>query len=517
MFSTVLSWLRSPGARGEIQFSAPTQLTHSAIDPAAPPEKAYQDVQGPTDLYIRPVKAKRMDRWLDRVVELSGSEYTYFIILLGLVVWAFLGIPYGSYSTYMIIISDAQAIIMLIFDAFLMRQQFNGHDNLLFVAGCLRSRISSHKRMIKQLVATRKLSEIDAAQFQLLLPADGTAVQLPRESWLTKLSGAVSAFFGHIATVIGFWVCMFIWLGFGPYCGWSNTWQLYINSATSALMVLLMAFLANVREQHSRYTAACLQEIWKVDSALELTLRNLSGDQTENTPIIIPERTRTPIQRAIDYYADLVGTLAGIAILAVVFLIWIACGPALHWNANWWLLIGTYAGLIGLNDGFVLRNICQVFGDFEDEQFALVDQEDQETLASIGVNNVNEERVTPQPFSYRISVRMGYICSHEYAIVTGVIFILGLIAGASALGWNETGQLLCNIPPSIIESFFTLILITGHNVGEAKRRVDLFNIHLRRLKLVAYVNSQCASDVQQITTKAKDGVVEIATDITPSS
>jgi low-affinity ferrous iron transport protein len=58
---------------------------------------------------------------------------------------------------------------------------------------------------------------------------------------------------GHIATVFGFWVCIFIWVGFGKYCNWSNTWQLYINSATSALMVFILAFLANIRERHTKY------------------------------------------------------------------------------------------------------------------------------------------------------------------------------------------------------------------------------------------------------------------------
>lgn len=53
-----------------------------------------------------------------------------------------------------------------------------------------------------------------------------------------------------------------------------------------------------------------------------------------------------------------------------------AIGPALHFDANWWLLIGTYAGLIGLNDGFVLRNICAVLSNYEDEQFAHVTYDD---------------------------------------------------------------------------------------------------------------------------------------------
>lgn len=489
MSSKILGWLRSPGARAELQFAAPSQVVQEPNTVPDQVEKQNHVVTLANDQYVSLVKERRLDRWLDRVVEISGSEFVYAAILLGLLVWAFLGIPFGNVSSYKIIISDAQAIINLVFDAFLMRQQFNEHDNLLMVAGSLRSRISSHKRMLRHLVATGQISKIDAARFQELSCAEGLDI-LPKESLMTRISSFMSWFLGHIGTVAGFWCCIFIWLGFGPYCGWSNTWQLYINSATSALMVLLLAFLANVRERHSRYTAECLKAIWKADSALELRLRELTGDQIENPIIAMPEQKRSTIQRVIDYYADLVGTLAGIVILVVVIIAWIACGPALHFNSSWWLLMGTYAGLVGLNDGFVLRNICQVLGDYEDEQFAEVDTEDQETLAIVGVEPVIEEYVTAQSFSYRISVRVGYFCSHQWTVVAGVVFIIALIAGASAMEWNETGQLLCNIPPSIIESFFTMMLITGHNVGETKRRVDLFDIHLRRLTLMSYIEGQ---------------------------
>jgi low-affinity ferrous iron transport protein len=488
MSNPVFQWLRSPGARTELQFSAPTHVAHN--EKLAPFVSEDHDVPvKTTDTYISLVKPRRLDRWLDRVVEISGSEIIYVTILLGLLVWAFLGIPYGSTDSYKIAISDAQAIINLVFDAFLMRQQFNQHDNLLMVAGSLRSRISSHKRMLASLVVKGKISSIDAVRFQAL-PLQAEAEQLPKEGWLTRLSSVLSSFLGHIGTVVGFWCCMFVWIGFGPYCGWSNNWQLYINSATSALMVLLLAFLANTRERHSRYSTECLKAIWRADAALELKLRELTGDIIENPTIVLPERKRSGVQRAIDYYADLVGTLAGVAILVLVIIVWIVCGPALRFDASWWLLMGTYAGLIGLNDGFVLRNICQVLGDHEDEQFDEVNREDYNALAVLGVESLDEERVTAQSFSYRVSVRVGYFCSHQWMVVSGVVLIIGLIIGASAMRWSETGQLLCNIPPSIIESFFTLILITGHNVGEAKRRVDLFNIHLRRLKMISYVEQQ---------------------------
>lgn len=438
--------------------------------------------------YTVMTKARVLDRWLDKVVEASGSEFIYVTIIIALLTWAFLGIPFGQSNTWQLTISDAQAIINMVFDAFLMRQQLNSHESLMVVAACLRSRTTSHKRMLNQLIRSGKYEKVEPTQFQELQQTD-FASGLPAENWLGRISTAVSAFMGHIATVFGFWVCIFIWIGFGKYCNWSDTWLLYINSSTSALMVFILAFLANIRERHTKYMTSCLEAIWKVDAALELRLRTATGDKIENPPVVIPAPKRSRIQRGIDYYADLVGTLVGIVILIFVLVVWVAIGPALHFNANWWLLIGTYAGLIGLNDGFVLRNVCTVLGDNENEEFAQVENFDMDMLAIIGVEKLNEERVADNSLTCRISVRVGNICSHELTVVLGAITIVCLLIGATAMEWSVTGQLLCNVPPSIIESFFTMILITGHNIGEAKRRVDLHNLYLRRLKLVSYVDT----------------------------
>ncbi|KAM3080292.1 hypothetical protein ACMFMF_003702, partial [Clarireedia jacksonii] len=110
-----------------------------------------------------------------------------------------------------------------------------------------------------------------------------------------------------------------------------------------------------------------------------------------------------------------------------------------------------------------------------------------------------EERVAENSVTYRISIRVGDIYSHELTVVLGAITIIGLIIGASAIGWSVTRQLLCNVPPSIIESFFSLILITGHNIGDTQRRVDLYNIYLRRLKLVSYVDTMAKTETLERT------------------
>lgn len=189
------------------------------------------------------------------------------------------------------------------------------------------------------------------------------------ENWLGRLSTAVSSYIGHIATVLAFWVCVFIWIGLGQYCGWSNTWQLYMNSASSAWMVFILAFLANIRERHDNYTTKCLEYIYEADAALEVRLRTATGDRIDNKTVVIPPPKRGRLQRGIDYYADLVGTLIGVAIMFFAMIIWVVIGPAMSFDSNWWLLIGTYAGVIGLNDGFVLRNVQNILGAYKKAQF----------------------------------------------------------------------------------------------------------------------------------------------------
>jgi low-affinity ferrous iron transport protein len=314
------------------------------------------------------------------------------------------------------------------------------------------------------------------------------AIDLPSENWLGRVSTQSSHLIGHIVTVGLFWVGILIWIGFGHYCGWSNQWQLDINSATSALMVFIFAFLANIRERHNKYTERCLDIIYRVDSSLELNLRLKTDDLIPNPPIVIPAPKVTRIQRAIDYYADVVGTLIGIALLLLVIVVWVTIGPVLSWGSNWWLFIGTYAGLVGMNDGFVLRNVDYQLRKHEDEQLKLVRLDDLELFEAISEPQPPGDQAIDTSLSCRISTRMGAVCSHEVTIVIGAALVIGMIAGSSAMRWSLRGQLLSNIPPSIVESFFMMILITSHNIADARRRVILHNIYLRRLKLVSYVN-----------------------------
>jgi low-affinity ferrous iron transport protein len=492
----IVEAIRAPGAKGEIADAAPTQLVNiistSAIES---PEKCINPVAGTTRPgipsgnitgFVLRAKERLLDRWLDAVVRFSGSEPIFLIIVAGILVWVFLGIPFGGSVDWAVIISDVQAIISYIFDSFLMRQQLNEYERDMRASAMLRSRNISHKRMIRAIVGSGRYGMLTQVEREEL-HKNTSDVELPPENMVGRISTLLSTILGHVITCGFYWICIFIWIGFGQYCGWSNEWQLYINSSTSALMLLIFGFLANIRERHSAHIDKCLDTMFQVDSVIETSLRTVTGDTMPNPVVTIPAPKVGKIQRAIFYYADVVGTLVGIAILITIMIVWLSIGPVMSFSSNWWLLIGTYAGLIGMNDGFVLDNVQSKLHSYVDDALEQVHFDDVGLFDDIGApEQANEEQRT-LTLSQRLSTKMGAICSHPRTVVLGVLCIFGLIIGASAMKWTTAGQLLCNIPPSIIESFCMMILITGHNLGDHKRREDLRTMYLRRLKLLSWI------------------------------
>ncbi|KAJ9302048.1 hypothetical protein DTO271G3_914 [Paecilomyces variotii] len=482
----ILRYLRTPGAKSEIEAAAPTQrVSHG------PDGKTEEDISVSIG-YTVPVKARMLDRWLDRVVQFSGSEVVFFVIISGLVAWALLGIRYGNADSWQVAISDVQAIVAYVFDSFLVRQELNLYEEGMAAAATLQSRLMSHERMLRKLLRDNQTE--DFAKGVLLVKEHKTLpdkyrVDFPSETWFGRFTTSASHVFGHLATVSLYWDGVFTWIGIGRLCEWSNNWQLYMNSASSALMVFIFAFLANIRERHSAYMNKCLDAIFKTDSMVEARLRHLTGDDAENAIVVLPAPKVGIIQRAIYYYADFVGTLVGIGILTVVIVVWVAVGPLLHFSSNWWLIIGTYAGLVGMNDGFVLRNMQNRLGKYVDDEFSRVEVEDEKLYAILSIPMPEKETIGKPSPTQKVSELVNKVSSHELTVVAGVLTICGLVAGASAMRWSTTGQLLCNVPPSIIESFFMIVLITGHNAADDKRRIGLKNIYERRLRLLSFAES----------------------------
>lgn len=476
--------IRAPGAKGEISEAAPTQNANASLNSlGVKSEKVGAASFGPVNLgdnitgFVPKAKTRVLDRGLDVAVRLAGSGLVFLSIVTGVLIWALLGIWFHHSMQWAVIISNVQAIVSYVFDSFLMRQQLNEYDRDIRAAAMLRSRAHTQKRMVHKIVTSGRyrLPEPDG------LGHDMDDANLPLEKWLGRVSTFISGVLGHIFAVGLFWVGVIVWIGCGHSMGWSDQWQLYINSATSALMLLIFAFLVNIHECHGAHIEECLDAIFQVDSAIESQLRRLTGDSTPNPVITVPAPKVGKLQRVIFYYADVVGTLVGIAILVTVLIAWLTVGPIMSFNSNWWLLIGTYAGLIGMNDGFVLENVQSTLNSYVNDAFEHAIFEDLYTRED------DEKPGQKTAISQRLSARMSSICSHPATVVVGFLAIVGLLAGATAMEWTLTGQLLCNVPPSIIESFFMMVVITSHNMSDDKRRAGLQAIYLHRVKLMCWV------------------------------
>ena len=280
---------------------------------------------------------------------------------------------------------------------------------------------------------------------------------------------------GSLPALVVYLIGTFVWLGLGPLFQWGNIWQLYINTAVAVELTFMSMFLQNVRRRHSDTLSRTLSSICTLDSSLETKLRAMTCDTKPNPTIVIapPETSRT--ERFIDVYAYIVGSGVGVALTTIVVITWLALGHLLMWDSNWWLIIGTYTGLVGFVDGFVLRNVYFRQSAILETHLQALVSADQDVLSFLGLPFSAREGdeaggKEKKSLGLRISEGMIYYCAMPSAVIGSLVVVLILIAIATGLRWSETGQLLCNSPTMIVEGFLLLVLFQAHNLANVRKR-----------------------------------------------
>lgn len=321
---------------------------------------------------------------------------------------------------------------------------------------------------------------------------------LPVENWYDRLSTTFSWMIGSVPSMILFWLCIFAWVGCGavPQGGetFSNNWQMEINTAVAVSLLISSFFLQNIRARHDIFISKFLLKIHSMDCNIDLILRTANNDFTSENPIVtVDPPKRTKAEHLIDWYADVVGTGIGIVIAICVFAVWAAIGSPLHWSDDWWLIIGTYTGLVGFLDGFVIRQVYFRIINHEEENFKNLADEDAELFQLISIECPEEYFVSPKhkrTLSYRISEFVNLCCSTQWSVLVSILIIVGLICAASGMLWSTTGQLIANTPTMIIEEFFMIVLIQAHNWADEQRRIEISGLFARRHILLEYVQNK---------------------------
>jgi low affinity Fe/Cu permease len=86
--------------------------------------------------------------------------------------------------------------------------------------------------------------------------------------WVERQVGRSSTFLLAIAAVL-------VWAASGPICGWSDTWQLVINTATTIVTFLMVFVIQNTQSRDTQAMQLKLDELIRVNEMARNSLINL--------------------------------------------------------------------------------------------------------------------------------------------------------------------------------------------------------------------------------------------------
>ena len=86
--------------------------------------------------------------------------------------------------------------------------------------------------------------------------------------WTERQVGAPISFAIAVAIVV-------LWAGSGPFFGWSNTWQLVINTGTTIVTFLMVLLIQSTQSRDTQALHLKLDELIRVDNAARNSLLNL--------------------------------------------------------------------------------------------------------------------------------------------------------------------------------------------------------------------------------------------------
>ncbi|ROV87194.1 hypothetical protein VSDG_09934 [Cytospora chrysosperma] len=446
---------------------------------------------------------------LDAVVKAAGSRWTLGFVLLLLVVWGVLGAIFGPTDTWQVILQDVSSIQAYTSATLLMRQQKNNTRSLIGRICGLISRSESNERMVGSLTMEQR-ANLRTSTHRMRAEVIDSLHQ--KEDLIDKAANGVAKATGSLISSAIYWAGIIVWVAWGVPLHFSDTWQLYVNTATALEITFVTVFLQNIRSQHDKHLEKTVQGIEQLDTEIEMQLRLMTGDVTPNPTVTSQPAKLTKWEKGIDVYAFIIGGSIGIVISAVVFAVWLVVGDPMDFDDNWFLIIGTYTGLIGFIDGFILKNVDARETKMANMHFEKLVSQDSKIFSLIGIELPASTVPLKTSLNMRISKTIGKWVESTCASYAAVGTVAALIVVASAMRWTETGQLLCNTPTMIVEGFLLITLLQAHNMADHKRRMTYEDILNRRLVLDKHLAVGRKSSVSDDSTLGEKDEFVIHTD-----
>ncbi|UTP41144.1 low affinity iron permease family protein [Phenylobacterium sp. LH3H17] len=127
----------------------------------------------------------------------------------------------------------------------------------------------------------------------------------------TRFASAISRWTGHPVVFIGCCTIVVLWALSGPIFGFSDTWQLVINTGTTIITFLMVFLIQNTQNRDNNAIHAKLDELIRVSESdnyfigienlpqeeLEQLLKELDGLAPELRSSTAPHKVRHPSAR----------------------------------------------------------------------------------------------------------------------------------------------------------------------------------------------------------------------------
>lgn len=456
-------------------------------------------------------------RILDGGVEVAGSGLFFGAFLVIIVGWAVVGGILRAPDLWQILFQNVSSIQCYISDMVLMRQQQNDTREHLCMIAILRSRSQTLVQCFRillqekyldhpicekrgsgrtmELAATKhhegKVHTVPSSHMTHdIESATQTTTELRDKTyWFDGFIVVVAEILGSIWMLGAFLLGILAWIAVGPVYNWSNSWQLWLNTCTALQQTLTSLLLTLARNRHTAFVDICMHEIMHHDEIVEHAARKQAGYNVDNPPIEISWDVSHGFERFLDWYAAFVGSGYMVALSFVLLGAWLGIGAPLAWGDNWWLIIGTFSGLVGTLNASVLRySMFRSEKIIEREYDALAEQDSvmYDMLSLPFPNQVSQQ--SNKGVMIRTSLFFSRICATSWSVIGTMSLIVGLLLGATVVLWNESAQLLVNSVTMIVESFLLLVLINAHNIQASQHRTRLHDILMRRMDLLTVID-----------------------------
>eukprot|EP00891_Asterochloris_glomerata_P003002 jgi/Astpho2/3002/Aster-03311 len=428
--------------------------------------------------------------------------------------WAILGVFYSDQQIWQIAMQNISSICCYLWDITLMFAQKRDALDLERQISLLQA---SGERKLRQLSILARdgskpfFEDSEPISLTISLHPDekksrsyskSSVASLPPKSLYDRCADAASRLASSPWSQAIFVGGIIAWLALGPKLDFGNDWQLYVNTATAVELIIMTTFLQNTKRRHRVYMHHFSTAVNQLDLELDLRLAAASGEKFVDAAVLVAAGAPSQPPAAswfrrnfgahviVDRYADFVGSSISITLSILLLGVWLALGKVMGYtNSNWWLIIGTYTGLVGFINAFVLRNVMKRLNRAVLACYDSLDLQDLKLAEVLGIQNIKAPAFVTGNMFYRMSAGLGRAAAHAVSTFLAFGLVIGLLATASAMKWTVTAQLICNTPTMILEGGMLLVLMMAHMASHEYMRARLQTVLLRRVQLQAALDA----------------------------